>query len=144
MTLRPWLLAATLLGAACQSSLPGEPVIAHDVSLRLERTTPRNGHNATVIVRNNAEAPRFYLTCGSEPLFHTQSFANGRWNDGPIPGCLEGGWVSLSPGEERAAHVSLGTGIHRVKLTITEVVPSESSQVAVSNAVEIRYDAPSQ
>lgn len=138
MTLRPCLLAATLLGAACQSSLPGEPVVKHEVSLHLERTTPRNGRNATVIIRNDADAPRFYLTCGSEPLFHSQYFSNGKWNDGASPACLDGGWAQLGASEERATHVSLGIGIHRMTLTISDLVPPHSPQAAVSNAVQIR------
>ena len=137
MSLRSWLLAATLVGAACRSPLPGEPVAAHDVILRLERSTPRNGDNATVIIDNTASAPRYYLTCGTEPFLHMERFEDGEWKPGPIPGCSEGGWVELGPGEERGAHLALDVGIHRATLTVTDVLPSESSESAVSNPVQI-------
>ena len=138
MTGRTLVVLLTLV-CACQPWSLGEPTITHDVSLRLERMIPRNGDNAVVVVRNTSTAPRYFLSCGSEPLLHKQFFANGKWNDAASPACQEGGPVELSPGQEQAAHVSLTEpGIYRFRLTVSDVTPFQNPAAAVSNAVEIR------
>jgi hypothetical protein len=139
MTIRTLVALFLTLVPACRSSSFGEPTVMYDVDLRLEIMTPRNGDNAVVVIRNNSSGSRYFLSCGTEPLLHMQFFANGKWNDGPSPACLEGGPVQLPPGQEQGTHVSLTEpGIYRFRLTVSDVTPFQRPAAAVSNALQIR------